>query len=347
MLLIYYFFCSGSLSTACWRLGITPPPPPPITTMITTPTGGNNNNRLIIPTINIASPMGMNCQKIGMSTESSTKYKYALVRIPESNMVEFFSLVVSKGYSDVSFVSNLSHVNIRDDPNDDQPTTSGSVEEMSVLNDDDSTSENQKSTPRRPPSVQIAPKLEPQQQQPQQFNLLNPTAQIDADILTNGVPVDFFNNLFGKTDYQNEIKNSSSSTNRSRSNGSAPYSTNGKSDYQLQTRMKGWQREYIKEIINNGHYPSEQELRDIEQKCDLSRKQVLRFIAKRLVNPNRKPRINHHDEKRKEQEDRDDEDSNQNIEEMGDAEILQHNLLNDDLRGLIGLDNILQNIKTE
>lgn len=54
--------------------------------------------------------------------------------------------------------------------------------------------------------------------------------------------------------------------------------------------MKGWQREYIKDVINNGHYPTEDELRDIEQKCDLSRKQVLRFIAKRLVNPNRKPR---------------------------------------------------------
>ena len=38
--------------------------------------------------------------------------------------------------------------------------------------------------------------------------------------------------------------------------------------------MKGWQREYIKEVINNGHYPTEDELKDIEQKCDLSRKQV-------------------------------------------------------------------------
>lgn len=33
--------------------------------------------------------------------------------------------------------------------------------------------------------------------------------------------------------------------------------------------------------------------------------QILRFIAKRLTNPNRKPRVNHIDEKRKEQEERD------------------------------------------
>lgn len=58
----------------------------------------------------------------------------------------------------------------------------------------------------------------------------------------------------------------------------------------FQTRMKGWQREYIKDIIKEGHYPTEEELRDIEVKCDLSRKQVLRFIAKRVGNPNRKPR---------------------------------------------------------
>lgn len=38
--------------------------------------------------------------------------------------------------------------------------------------------------------------------------------------------------------------------------------------------MKGWQREYIKDIIKEGHYPTEEELRDIEVKCDLSRKQV-------------------------------------------------------------------------
>ncbi|VDL77655.1 unnamed protein product [Nippostrongylus brasiliensis] len=43
----------------------------------------------------------------------------------------------------------------------------------------------------------------------------------------------------------------------------------------FQTRMKGWQREYIKDIIKEGHYPTEDELRDIEVKCDLSRKQVL------------------------------------------------------------------------
>ncbi|KIH55742.1 hypothetical protein ANCDUO_14095, partial [Ancylostoma duodenale] len=42
----------------------------------------------------------------------------------------------------------------------------------------------------------------------------------------------------------------------------------------FQTRMKGWQREYIKDIIKEGHYPTEEELRDIEVKCDLSRKQV-------------------------------------------------------------------------
>lgn len=45
-------------------------------------------------------------------------------------------------------------------------------------------------------------------------------------------------------------------------------------DSPLQTRMKGWQREYIKEVIKDSHYPTEEELRDIEQKCDLSRKQV-------------------------------------------------------------------------
>ncbi|KAK6022966.1 hypothetical protein OSTOST_11316 [Ostertagia ostertagi] len=62
----------------------------------------------------------------------------------------------------------------------------------------------------------------------------------------------------------------------------------------FQTRMKGWQREYIKDVIKEGHYPTEDELRDIEVKCDLSRKQVedssCDSLRKRVGNPNRKPR---------------------------------------------------------
>ncbi|CAI2351227.1 unnamed protein product [Caenorhabditis sp. 36 PRJEB53466] len=260
---------------------------------------------------------------------SDTKCKYAVVRLPESSVVDFFSLIVPKGYTDVSFVSSLSQCNLRDDPNDDQPTTSSSVKETQS-NDDDSNSENNKSSPSRRQSsgsqsvrATVAPVVKTET-----FDSWTPTAPSSnptPDLLSAAVPTELLTNLFAKSTGNEskpmlgfqasgvdfDLTNSEWHENLKLPNGHNasekfhPYAGNNKNDSPLQTRMKGWQREYIKEVIKDSHYPTEEELRDIELKCDLSRKQILRFIAKRLTNPNRKPRVNHIDEKRKEQEERD------------------------------------------
>ncbi|CAB3409872.1 unnamed protein product [Caenorhabditis bovis] len=231
----------------------------------------------------------------------SEKYKYAIVRIPENSVIDFFSTIVSKGYSDVSFVSSLSQCSMRDDPND-EPGSSSFKDSL----DDDSTSENNKSSPSRQSSASM-PVLRPPPVIPSVKNEISdvpPTSSTNStpvDILTQSMSADLISNLFGKADF--ELNPSEwAEMNQLASNGNSSGNEGNQFHPYKNTRMKGWQREYIKEVINNGHYPTEDELRDIEQKCDLSRKQVLRFIAKRLVNPNRKPRINHYEEKRQEQE---------------------------------------------
>ncbi|EFO98455.1 hypothetical protein CRE_11643 [Caenorhabditis remanei] len=210
---------------------------------------------------------------------------------------------------------------MKDDPNDDQPTTSNSVKE--TINDDESNSENNKSSP---------PRRQSSGSQPQSISRQNLTPNIKTENFDSWTPT---NNgteqkkpIFGfqASGVDFDLSNNEWHENLKLSNGHSaekfhPYSGNPKNvsfllfprflktkefqDSPLQTRMKGWQREYIKEVIKDSHYPTEDELRDIELRCDLSRKQILRFIAKRLTNPNRKPRVNHHDEKRKEQEERD------------------------------------------
>ncbi|EFO93164.1 hypothetical protein CRE_10163 [Caenorhabditis remanei] len=221
---------------------------------------------------------------------------------------------------------------MKDDPNDDQPTTSNSVKE--TINDDESNSENNKSSPPRRQSSGSQPQSISRQNltpniKTENFDSWTPTAPSSnptPDILSaGGVPAELLTNLFAKNNGTEQKKpifgfqasgvdfdlsNNEWHENLKLSNGHSvekfhPYSGNPKNDSPLQTRMKGWQREYIKEVIKDSHYPTEDELRDIELRCDLSRKQILRFIAKRLTNPNRKPRVNHHDEKRKEQEERD------------------------------------------
>uniref|UniRef100_A0A1I7UEC9 Homeobox domain-containing protein n=1 Tax=Caenorhabditis tropicalis TaxID=1561998 RepID=A0A1I7UEC9_9PELO len=263
-------------------------------------------------------------------TSDTTKYKYAVVRIPENSVVDFFSLIVSKGFSDVSFVASLAQCNMKDDPNEDQPTTSNSSKHEPVVNDDESNSENNKaSPPRRQSSASSQQMNRPTLNssiKTENFDSWTPTAP-SSNPTPDLASVDLLNNLFAKNngtpDHKNpmfglqasgvdfDLSNNEWHENLKISNGHNsiekfhPYSGNNKHDSPLQTRMKGWQREYIKEVIKDSHYPTEDELRDIELKCDLSRKQILRFIAKRLTNPNRKPRVNHHDEKRKEQEERD------------------------------------------
>ncbi|CCD65189.2 Transcription factor nsy-7 [Caenorhabditis elegans] len=246
---------------------------------------------------------------------SDTKYKYAVVRIPETSVVDFFSLIVAKGYSDVSFVASLSQCNLRDDPNDDQPTTSSNSVKESI-NDDESNSENNKlSPPRRQSNPHSSlPAISSSTVKNEPTDSWTPSALSNdptPDLLSATVPAELLTNLFAKASGVDfDLSNNEWHENLRLPNGNGtekyhPYGGNSKNDSPLQTRMKGWQREYIKEVIKDSHYPTEEELRDIEQKCDLSRKQILRFIAKRLTNPNRKPRVNHHDEKRKEQEERD------------------------------------------
>ncbi|CAL2041070.1 unnamed protein product [Caenorhabditis brenneri] len=275
-------------------------------------------------------------------TSDTTRYKYAIVRIPENSAVDFFSLIVGRGYSDVSFVASLNQCNMKDDPNEDQPTTSSNSVKEPVINDDESNSENNKSSP---PRRQSSASSQSQSVSRPTFNTAVKTENFDSwtptipssnatpDLLS--APTELLTNLFAKNNgteskksifglqasgvdfdlSNNEWHDTIKISNGTQQDKFHPYSgSNGKNESPLQTRMKGWQREYIKEVIKDSHYPTEDELRDIELKCDLSRKQILRFIAKRLTNPNRKPRVNHHDEKRREQEERDSGDQDDDLQ---------------------------------
>ncbi|RCN31664.1 hypothetical protein ANCCAN_22549 [Ancylostoma caninum] len=167
--------------------------------------------------------------------------------------------MASNGYSDVSFVSNLNQAIARPDPNDDAGAST------SMKSDDrDGGDLSLGSFPQGSAPIDLV------------------TGLFATDPLTHllqhKIP-----NLGSDWNSSSELKARQFITNHSRI---PPY----KQLEGFQTRMKGWQREYIKDIIKEGHYPTEEELRDIEVKCDLSRKQVLRFIAKRVGNPNRKPR---------------------------------------------------------
>ncbi|PAV65650.1 hypothetical protein WR25_12741 [Diploscapter pachys] len=274
-------------------------------------------------------------------TGSPPRYKYAIVRVKETSIVDFFGLIASKGYSDVSFVSNLQQAIARPDPNDLSEGPSSKPDDRQVADSEDRCSPSGSPDdlqrvvvtssvpvtmpqPSCPSSVSsalnhlglsqlIVPKPEASGtgaivqtatggEGNEDENEVGPSNRqpTNTDMLANTVPAELLHNLFGK-----HIPGLSESWLSGADLGIIPtmilpridkphpYKQEGT----LQTRMKGWQREYIKEVINNGHYPTEDELKDIEQKCDLSRKQVLRFIAKRLVNPNRRPRVNHHIEK--------------------------------------------------
>lgn len=286
-------------------------------------------------------------------TSDTTRYKYAIVRIPENAAVDFFSLIVSKGYSDVSFVASLGQCNMKDDPNEDQPTTSSNSIKDALINDDESNSENNKTSPPHRQSSQPLSATRPA------FNAIVKTENFDSwtptipsstatpDLLS--APTELLTNLFAKTNgieqktplfgfqasgVDFDLSSNEWQENLKMANGGGtpgdnkfhPYAGSVKNESPLQTRMKGWQREYIKDMIKDSHYPTEDELRDIEMKCDLSRKQVLRFIAKRLTNPNRKPRVNHHDEKRREMEERDSGDQDDDLQDNEFANL--HDILN-------------------
>ncbi|CAI4221862.1 unnamed protein product [Auanema sp. JU1783] len=225
--------------------------------------------------------------------EEKPRYKYAVVRVKESAVVDFFGLIANHGYSDVSFVSNLSQAIARPDPNDENPLD----ESPSTKNDDRvAESEDRFSISGTPQSPSDEPKFSNLSNQiallcanTDQNNSLPPDPELDL----SATSTDLLSNLFAThslpitKEWANDHRDSNSPTT---GNGGPLRTATPQFKQMFQTRMKGWQREYIKDVINNGHYPTEEEMRDIEQKCDLSRKQVLRFISKRLSNPNRKPR---------------------------------------------------------
>ncbi|XGW28230.1 hypothetical protein V3C99_008212 [Haemonchus contortus] len=238
------------------------------------------------------------------------KYKYAIVRVKESSVIDFFGLIASNGYSDVSFVSNLNQAIARPDPNDDAGASTSMRSDDRVADSEDHCSvsatpvspgeeltngNGSKRLSNCPPAFSLIaiPKVENEEQN-------NDEEVEDAGDLNIGTfpqgsaALDLVSGLFATLQHKMpgvgsewnstpELKARQFVSNHSRI---PPY----KQLEGFQTRMKGWQREYIKDIIKEGHYPTEEELRDIEVKCDLSRKQVLRFIAKRVGNPNRKPR---------------------------------------------------------
>uniref|UniRef100_A0A1I7XA05 Homeobox domain-containing protein n=1 Tax=Heterorhabditis bacteriophora TaxID=37862 RepID=A0A1I7XA05_HETBA len=234
--------------------------------------------------------------------DDKTKFKYAIVRVRESSVVDFFGLIASNGYSDVSFVSNLNQAIARPDPNDD-----GTIASTSQRNDDRiADSEDRCSVVATPASpgeefsngtgkrsisnpfgmLLTTPKVEREAEPMVEDEDNNEMSQ-----LNQSAPIDLVNGLFAThkipltpSEWSSDLK--STRQYLSQQHRLSPY----KQLEGFQTRMKGWQREYIKDVIKEGHYPSEEELRDIEVKCDLSRKQVLRFIAKRVGNPNRRPR---------------------------------------------------------
>ncbi|KAJ1368621.1 hypothetical protein KIN20_029792 [Parelaphostrongylus tenuis] len=234
------------------------------------------------------------------------KYKYAIVRVKESSVIDFFGLIASNGYSDVSFVSNLNQAIARPDPNDDAGASTSLKNDDRVADSEDHCSVS--ATPVSP-GDEFTNGSTAKRFSNNTFNLINiakvekeePNIEdegedgIELNLGTfpqGSAPIDLVSGLFAThkvpvlgSDWasSNDLKARQFVSNHSRI---PPY----KQLEGFQTRMKGWQREYIKDIIKEGHYPTEDELRDIEVKCDLSRKQVLRFIAKRVGNPNRKPR---------------------------------------------------------
>ncbi|CAJ0603473.1 unnamed protein product [Cylicocyclus nassatus] len=243
------------------------------------------------------------------------KYKYAIVRVKESSVIDFFGLIASNGYSDVSFVSNLNQAIARPDPNDDAGASTSMKNDDRVADSEDHCSVS--ATPVSPGEEFTNGSASKRLANAFNINVTVPKVEKDSDpaledegedggdlnldsFAQGSAPIDLVTGLFatGQLTHllQHKIPNLGSDWNPSSDMKARQFISNHsrlppyKQLEGFQTRMKGWQREYIKDIIKEGHYPTEEELRDIEVKCDLSRKQVLRFIAKRVGNPNRKPR---------------------------------------------------------
>ena len=98
---------------------------------------------------------------------------------------------------------------MKDDPNDDQPTTSNSVKE--TINDDESNSENNKSSPPRRQSSGSQPQSISRQNltpniKTENFDSWTPTAPSSnptPDILSaGGVPAELLTNLFAKVSWK-------------------------------------------------------------------------------------------------------------------------------------------------
>uniref|UniRef100_A0A158PCT0 Homeobox domain-containing protein n=1 Tax=Angiostrongylus cantonensis TaxID=6313 RepID=A0A158PCT0_ANGCA len=197
------------------------------------------------------------------------KYKYAIVRVKESSVIDFFGLIVA---------DSEDHCSVSATPVSpaDEFTNGSTAKRLSNNN-----------------AFSLMSIAKVEREDPNIEDEGEDGVELSLGTFPQGsAPIDLVSGLFAThkvpvlgSDWAspNDLKARQFVSNHSRI---PPY----KQLEGFQTRMKGWQREYIKDIIKEGHYPTEDELRDIEIKCDLSRKQVLRFIAKRVGNPNRKPR---------------------------------------------------------
>ncbi|CAJ0939660.1 unnamed protein product, partial [Mesorhabditis belari] len=183
------------------------------------------------------------------------RVKFAVVRVPESKVIEFFAIIASKGFTDVAFVNSLQQAaftSLADEP----PLPSGGspashhsnagLNGMTIL----------QSSPSPPPAATVSTN----NTTPLNLSDLFPAV---LGQVANGRDVSPFGDAGLLHDEVEEGRG-------------RPY----------HQRMKGWQRTYLSEMLKEG-YPSDERLHEAMLKCDLSRRQILRFISKRVNNPNK------------------------------------------------------------
>ncbi|CAJ0581971.1 unnamed protein product, partial [Mesorhabditis spiculigera] len=162
------------------------------------------------------------------------RVKFAVVRVPEAKVIEFFATIASKGFTDVAFVNSLQ-----------QAAFTSLADEFL----------------QTPPSPPPAATVSTNQTMPLNLSDLFPAVLAQANALRDASPLGELSLIPGSDGDDNTGR---------------PY----------HQRMKGWQRTYLSEMLKDG-YPTDEKLNEAMHKCDLSRRQILRFISKRVNNPNK------------------------------------------------------------
>ncbi|CAJ0569928.1 unnamed protein product, partial [Mesorhabditis spiculigera] len=181
------------------------------------------------------------------------RVKFAVVRVPEAKVIEFFATIASKGFTDVAFVNSLQQAaftSLADEPPVGSPSSHNSSADngMPMLN-----------FLQTPPSPPPAATVSTNQTMPLNLSDLFPAVLAQANALRDASPLGELSLIPGSDGDDNTGR---------------PY----------HQRMKGWQRTYLSEMLKDG-YPTDEKLNEAMHKCDLSRRQILRFISKRVNNP--------------------------------------------------------------